>query len=897
MSTLIDRQFAGLRARARNVLGVDGLVEFVATAALWVLGSLALDRWLEMPLPARVLMLSLLALVLARAAFGWAKRLGSSLAPETLARSVEARFPELEGQLLNALALRDELRTSESGGPGVPALERDLLGRALSEAEAAVARVPFKRALRLRGFFVRGLLGAAAVGALVLVGARVPRTLGLWFQRNVLLSSQLWPRETQLALDRKESVWHIARGDSLEILGHAKGKIPDEVVVRLKTSSSERDATIVPAPNGRLSLTLPEVPEGFDFQLRGGDAVTETRRVETHERPRIVNLRVSLTSPAYLEKQPETLENIAGDVTVPAGTTVVLQAKCDQPLELARLRWEKDEPVVIKPSDPERILIEHRLEPQRSGILDLSVVESRFALESRPPLRLRVQVKPDLPPRVTLTLKQKARLVTANGSIPYRIDGRDDHGFSRLGLEVELPTQSDADEKRVIPVENLTPRTSELVREGVLDLAPLKLEPGTRIRLTAEGADNDALNGPKVARSGTETIDVVAPEDFQEAMARARAEARRNLEDVLRREENVVRELAALVDREKPSKGAPSTQAERAPSTDAAKANAPRGNAARVQGGTKAKGAPKAAGAPKDSKAAKSETATDAKEPSEKDAKENASADPDAKDSAQASAAKASGAKKGGAKQAPGANAKKGANAKNGADAAQPEGAPQEGEPQSEEQPSPESDSPQDPGEPNPEEETPPPSGDPVSDEAQRRQRIERTAREQADVAERLRRTEQDLREVADALNRNEQQSEAEAKRFDAEVAEPLEELAKERVPRAAERIKEAARQANQGAQDPKKAEEDLLAEQKELESIADRLREVLDRLADTEEFADVLQRLEGVLDLHRAVIKMTREKSKDAPVPAVESTKKNATDKSTKEKKATSPSRKERQL
>src|SRR3989442_12837078 len=106
-------------------------------------------------------------------------------------------------------------------------------------------------------------------------------------------------------------------------------------------------------------------------------------------------------------------------------------------------------------------------------------------------------------PVVTLTLKQKVRMVTPSASVPYRVEARDDHGFTRLGLEVAI-SSGDEPKKDMIAFEGLPPRQGQIVREEVLELEPLHLEPGMKVTLTAEGADNDGLGGPKKARSASE---------------------------------------------------------------------------------------------------------------------------------------------------------------------------------------------------------------------------------------------------------------------------------------------------------------------------------------------------------------------------------------------------------
>jgi len=138
-----------------------------------------------------------------------------------------------------------------------------------------------------------------------------------------------------------------------------------------------------------------------------------------------------------------------------------------------------------------------------------------------------------------------------------------------------------------------------------------------------------------------------------------------------------------------------------------------------------------------------------------------------------------------------------------------------------------------------------------------------RLGREQAETAQQVRQAARELRDVMDALERNRMVAEAERRRYEAEIGAPLEDLGEDRIPRTAQEMAEAARRGSNAANQART--------KKELDQIQDALKGVLDRLADTEDFADVLQRLEGVLDLHRKAIGSTKERAGAPESPPAE--------------------------
>ncbi len=842
----LDREFDGLRRRLRSAFRSDGFAVLAGSAATWALVSYGLDRLIELPWAARAVGLVLLALLLARSWMAMRSRLRRRLGEDELARAVERRYPQLEGQLLNALELRRDL--IELKAAGAAPLERALIWRALSEADAAARSYPFSNALDYRPVMVRAALSTAAVAAFVFAGALSPDPLWLWSKRNLLLSNEAWPRLTRIELDREESVWHTPRGESLALWGWARGSIPPEATIHITADSGKRRVTIAPGPNGRFSHVFPEVVEPFEFDVRGGDGRTEPRRVEVHDRPRILGLSIALVFPAYLGREPERLDNVAGEVTIPAGTTVAVRARADLPLKGGWVAWQKDARVELQPIGASTEAasteaggaaagagagaaagaggseIEHRFEPKASGSLDVAVTDAQWGLESRPPARVRFLVKPDAAPQVVLTLLQKTRLVTPAAEVPYRVEAKDDHGFSRLGLETAITGAGEEDRKEMRAFEGIPAREPKIARDETLALEPLGLEEGMKVTLTAEGADNDGLAGPKVARSASEVLQVVSPEEFQQEMARLRAAARRELEEVLAREEKIAHEFAGIV----PTLPEPG---QRRPAEEESADNASESPFERSKGSPSSeKATAKQSGASKSAaKSAKSAASEDSQTAEASQASQDSEGSETSPTSQGAQASKSSSqAKKASSKGVKSSQASKASKASpNSQDS--PEGSKE-----------------------SPPEESQARSGNPeAANEAAR------LAREQAEAGQRMNRAAQDLRDAAQGLDRNRLRSETERQRFDAEVTAPLDELAQDRLPRAASELKDLARKENPRQEAPRV--------QAELERNAEMLRDILDRLSDTEDFSDVLQRLEGVLDLQRKAISATRDRAGSA--------------------------------
>jgi hypothetical protein len=779
-----SRLLGALPARIHRALLWLGLAETVLVVSGLVLASFILDRALELPVVVRAVILLgggvLVVRVLRRARVRSHARFGL----DDLVATVESYDPELEGQLANAVELaaqRQELKRR-----GGSELEVSLAERALEESRAAAARVRAARVLDLRPLWRWGLASAVLAAFCILGAVRSPETVFFWFRRNVLFSSEPWPRRTLFVLERADLEWHHPRGDPLEIGAWVAGELPREVWLRLETEGAARrvrlasgaparlppelverlrrdvfpeedteSAALRPASSRhpvldsiealRVSHLLPAVDGSFTFHLEGGDNRSRAVRVLVHERPRILSTAFTLSYPEYLGREAAALESPTGEIAVPAGTTISVALAADCALAGGWARCGQDEvPLAV---DGGRATLD--LRPEGSAFLDLAVRDALWGFESRPPLRYSIIVSPDEEPSIRFELLGETRVVTPRGRLSYRLGAEDDHGLSGLWIDLTRPPPGDGEAGAAAArdaeavVVRLDPAWTEeripggewprarAALEDVIDLAPFDLAPGSAIVLQAFARDNDALLGPKVTASQKETVLIVDPEAFRERMDALRLAARARLEALAGREE----EVALALERE--GRGE----------------NGERGEA-RSAG---ADGEPTAAG-----------------EPGQKPA-----------------------AAGGEASREPAAG--------------------------------------------------PPPGTEPGGAGARRA----RLAEEQSAIGREVGETAEDLGRIAEAMRRNALAGDSEERRFEAEVAAPLEELAGERLPRSAEGI----RALPPGAA----GEERAAAAAREAAELARELEEVAERLEGEGDLKEILGRLELILELQGRVIEETR--------------------------------------
>jgi hypothetical protein len=867
----IARSLEAIGPKLRGRLAWTGTAEVLIALSAFVLVSLPLDWMLELPLVARIVILAGAGSAAAIVAIRARRRLLQRFEEADMAAAVEGADPTLDGHLANVLELPDEARTFGADGGGEhgsafeSVLEQKLLERAMAESSERASRASIVGALSPVPLLQRAGLAAMGIAIVALCATGAPSVFSLWFRRDILLSGETWPRKTHLVLDRKETVWHHARKDPLEIGAWVTGEIPRQVKLGLAAEGSHRDVLLVPGVFGKVALpptatsdadgesasevegrrllhTIPSVTESFDFSLEGGDNHSDTVKVLVHDRPRILVARLALKFPAYLALEAKTLENPGGDIAVPAGTEIAVEAVADQDLSAAWLRFGAGEKITAAVAEK---TARGSLVPAENGFLDVGITEAVWGLSSEPPLRFAIVVLPDKPPAVALEVVGESRSVTARGKVGYKVVAEDDHGFSDVSLKTWVralgDSRSDEEIEPIIARFTGSPQKIDAgvrsTSEGEIDLAPLNLATGSSITLQAFTSDNDGVAGPKSASSQRETIVVIDAEELRKELDKVRVEAQAALEQLAAREEQVAKTVAQVAAARKEPRTAsepqapdePAAKEEHAASESPASESASAKSAASKSAGSKSKSAKSAPAKSTASKSAASKSASPSEDPS---ANEPADASANESASSQESASSKSASSKSAASKKTASSKSSPSRASNPAKA---------GEKQAEE-PSTTADA-------HPDERKEEPSA------------AEQLAKEQEAIAQDAAAVSRKLREMTRTLQQNKLIEPAEERRLRDEVSKPLDEVTQERLPESASEIgalPEAERPAEQAA-----------AAQRKAEKISDDVKNVAEKLAGSGNFREILQRLELIIQLQQRTIGETEKRVPEESAPA----------------------------
>ena len=563
---LIERKLR--RARLRYFL-----VEVLAGAAevvLWSVGlagaSLAADYGFRLEPVGRLLLVVVYGALLAVVVLRWL--LGPLLgAPddEELALRVEARHPELASALISTVQL-SRVGAEELGGVSaglVEALKAYTAQRTRDLNFSAV--VPLRRPLRL---VAAALVAVVAAWGFVRGHEVVVR---VWAERFLrpLSSTVRYPTRTQVEVRSGGGV--VARGDDFEVVALARGEVPARGSLHLRARGGgwqEADLAPVEGESGRFAARLERLLETIEYYVELGDARSDTYTLRVVPRPRVTEVKARYQLPAYAGG--ESRESPTGDVDVLVGTYVEVTAATNKPVTEAILELEPaggeaggvsavlKEPMSAGPDGRLRT----RFRVSTDGTYRIRL-RDRLGLTNRDPIVHLIRALRDRPPRVRIKGPGRNKDMTATAYLPIRFEVGDDFGITEVQLRyaAQKPvvtglttgpaappgTAGEPSELRYQSVTLAGPWPGRSVeREYVFRLEPLGLEEGDTVFYHLRAADNRDLDPEADDRNWSQSreyeIRIVSP--------------RAKREELRRRQEEAMRQIQLIIDKQKGTKEA-----------------------------------------------------------------------------------------------------------------------------------------------------------------------------------------------------------------------------------------------------------------------------------------------------------------------------------------------------
>lgn len=471
---------------------------------------------------------------------------------EHIALRIGRLYPHIGDMLCNVLQLMAQLRRQSrrtSAELALAAFEQVASRAQEVDFDAILDRQRTGRAL----LFFFTLLGVTTL----LIGGVAP--LRSAFYRVVAWErSFIPPAPFRLTLEPVEAV--VVRGTPVTVRVQASGVPPASVRFLLFSEAGQQQVRELSAETpGNFVANLGPVLTSVRFaavaQWMGQEVWSPEGSIRVVDRPIVRSLSGQIRPPAYTRLEPVRLDEQSTDLMVPRGSVASLSVEASKALRTAAVLFLRDgaQDTLRYPLQVSRATAQGSFPILSSGMWAI-VLHDSDGQSNASPLWYRMTVLEDAPPQVSFVEPTGDVELSEKAILPMRVSIRDDYGFSRLLLYYRLafsrylPPQKEF-QKLTLP---LWPTGTAQEVPYVWDLTPLKLSPEDRYEFFVEVWDNDAVTGPKAAR--TPVLSALLPslervlrqsEGVQQRVAETLQESIRQFEQLRRQGEELYRRLSS----------------------------------------------------------------------------------------------------------------------------------------------------------------------------------------------------------------------------------------------------------------------------------------------------------------------------------------------------------------
>ena len=479
----VAQKLRAIRHRAIALTLLEGL-SFTAAALLGaMLTAMAID-WAAGWFDTRVrYTFTILAFGVTAAAFVWwcLRPLAHKRTIISTARDVDAMIPQLQERWSTVAELAQSKDAPEVRGSAA------MIHKVASEAELANTSISPKTIVSAKPLFraARWLVVVAALLAILFV---------VNFTQTELLLQRFWMPGKNISLTQVSAspanVW-VPKGESLTLTATVRGRVqkaPAKLFVRPQRGGEKVVAmTSKTGAAGAFQYSIDDVSESFAYRVRSGDGQTPWHRITAVDRPRISEVKLTVTPPAYSKLPKEEKNSLPHAVRVLEGSEIEVSFRSDQPLDQMFLDFGNGQSAQLSASRDS--WYQFRSRPTNSFTFAAAAI-NKFKLENKNKPSCRVSVYEDLPPSVKILEPSEDLTVLPGEKVNVTFEASDDLGLAKAEV-ILATTKTDGETNGVtIPVNLESDAGKKQFRKTVqLDSKALGLKHGDQLSYVVQVTD------------------------------------------------------------------------------------------------------------------------------------------------------------------------------------------------------------------------------------------------------------------------------------------------------------------------------------------------------------------------------------------------------------------------
>lgn len=426
----------------------------------------------------------------------WVK-LGKSLTHDEAAEIIGRHFHDVNDKLLNTLQLK-KLATADANHSA-------LIEASIDQKIESLKPVSFPSAINIRENtkYLKWILAPVAV--IIIIALAAPSVLTESTKRLIRHDEYFVP-VAPFKFNVLNKTLAVVQGDDLKLDLKLDGdKLPADIYVETAGNTFKLDKET----NSRFHYLFTNLQQSTRFKLIGNGFTSELYEIKVNQKPALLHFDVELSYPAYLRKKNETLVN-AGDLVIPAGTNIKWLLHTQYATGLQFLM--NNVPRQVAPSGTD--FFEHSEKVFKNAIYKLSPVNTQVNHSDSATYHINVIM--DEVPAISVAEKPDSvslKSLYFNGKI------QDDHGFSALTFHYTVqPSGNNNNPKTFIKRVEADMTQTQADFFYFWNLKDMGINPGDRVTYYFEVADNDAVTGPKKARTAERTLNVPDAEEINKQL-------------------------------------------------------------------------------------------------------------------------------------------------------------------------------------------------------------------------------------------------------------------------------------------------------------------------------------------------------------------------------------------
>lgn len=574
ISPSINRLIGNLKRRIRRYVLLEGLACFLIWAVLLFWLSLAIDYlpvkfgYSELSKPFRVILLILSGLITGYVVVRMiGQRIFVRMKDSSMALLIEQKYPEFQDSLLTTVnrsaADRVDVHADEA-----------MLERTRQEAEALVPNVDLSTVLNYRPLKRNVALAGVAVGAVVLMGVFNWPALSTATERLYLLRDKPWPRTCRIEmvgikvkrenpvegivelgtiLEPKAGEFRISKGATLTLMVRAEAgedddrRLPSSCTLIYDSADGDRGVQTfkkIGAPRDGFQLYSLDGPPfqgvltDLNFSVRGGDYRLGPFSLNVVDEPSVTETVVACQFPDYMvdESSMRWTDRIipwTGNMLLPQGTNLKIQAKSNKPLERVYARSSVSGETKALELDSNQF--ELPIDALTEAVEFQFYLCDQDGIVSEQPHSVSFEPIEDQAPIVQTRLKGIGTAVTPDVQISFNGSVEDDYGVEKTWLEIDVAEAETLTE----PVETgVDGRLATIIdfkqrRQERGDAYQLPVAEGSTVALVVKSEDRFNLRAnPNLGVGDRYVLDVVSPNELVRMLERLEVGQRRRLEQI-----------------------------------------------------------------------------------------------------------------------------------------------------------------------------------------------------------------------------------------------------------------------------------------------------------------------------------------------------------------------------